>query len=383
MKYLVIGDANSMHIYNYVKSVLLPRKYEIYLLTLSIRPINAMYMEDYLNNGIRVLSIAEKYHGSGKNGSIHRLIFLVQKVLLMRDVPRVDICHVHSVYKTSINIVRLFRRKYKHLILSYWGGDIENKSKYVINIRKKAFQIADRITVTVDYTIEQFHEIYGNVYDNKLSVCRFATRGLELIKELSSECSKSDCKKFYNIPVDSICITCGYSAYPDQHQDECIRQISLLPQEIKERLFIIIPMQYGRFNMNYIELVRNIAKSSGIRYQILEEYVDFKTSAKLAIATDIYLHLRDTDAFSNALKEQIFAGSTVIKGDWLIYRELEKMHASVISLQSMSELHFVLQKMLVDFEIENNINLFLPIYNMYSEDIIRQQWYTIIDGIRN
>ena len=41
-RYLVIGDANSMHIYNYVKNVLLPYNYEIHLLTLSVLPIRKM-----------------------------------------------------------------------------------------------------------------------------------------------------------------------------------------------------------------------------------------------------------------------------------------------------------------------------------------------------
>lgn len=39
MKYLVIGDSNSVHIYNFVKTVLLPNEYEVYLITLSVKPI--------------------------------------------------------------------------------------------------------------------------------------------------------------------------------------------------------------------------------------------------------------------------------------------------------------------------------------------------------
>ncbi len=67
MKYLVIGDANSMHIYNFVNTVLLPRGYEIHLLTLSSRPLRESYQQFYDEKGVKVHSIANKgYKGLGQ-----------------------------------------------------------------------------------------------------------------------------------------------------------------------------------------------------------------------------------------------------------------------------------------------------------------------------
>lgn len=383
MKYLVIGDAGSMHIYNFVRSVLLPRGYEVHLLTLSVDPVRESYRLFYRENGVFVHAISEKeYRGLEKKDRIHRLLNMLRKLLLLRDVPKVDICHLHSVYKTACLMSLINRRRYQKLILSYWGGDIEDKTTSVVKLRERCFRYADVITVTCRETFNEFHRIYGNKYDSKLRVCRFATDGLTCINRLSSKMSRAECRKTYNIPEGKICVTCGYSAYAEQHQDKCIEIIGALPENIRKKIFVIVPMQYGRFDKVYIDSVHRAAETSGMEYLILEEFVPFEISAQLAIATDIYLHLRDTDAFSNALKEHVYACSKVIKGDWLKYPELEEMEASVVSIPSLEVLGEYLQSAVEKTVIQDQIVLFDPIYELYSTDSVEKQWNEVIESVR-
>lgn len=381
-KYLVIGDAGSMHIYNFVKTVLLPREYEVHLLTLSVEPVRELYRNYYLENGVILHSVAEKgYKDLHKKDKFHRVLHLLRKLRLMNEVPYVDICHIQSVYKTSLEMVRLFRKKYGKLILSYWGGDVEDRSEYVVNLRRKCFGFADAITVTVERTREQFEEIYGKEFSHKLYVCRFATNGLDCIKEIAEKNTLENCRQAYGIPNGKICITCGYSAYEEQHQDKCLEMINGLDGGIKQKLFVIVPMQYGRYNQPYIDRVEETAKKCDFEVKILTEFVPFEMSAKLAIATDIYLHVRDTDAFSNALKEHVFAGSTVIKGDWLIYRELERMKADICSIPDLDALPDMLLKTVENYSPADGIKLFEPIYDLYSTENIVKQWGKVIDGL--
>lgn len=383
MRYLVIGDAGSMHIFNFVKTVLLPKGYEVHLLTLSSDPVRENFREFYRENGVGVHSIAEKnYRNLDKKDKFHRTLNIFRKLNLMNDVPKVDICHIHSVYKTACLMVLLNKKKYKKLILSYWGGDIEDKTPSVIKMRAKCFDRANAITVTVKETYNEFRRIYGDKYDKKLSICRFATDGLGCIKKLSQEMSRSDCRKNYNIPDGKICITCGYSAYAEQHQDKCLEIISSLPEHIRKKIFVIVPMQYGRFDGEYIKKVKEIGENMDVECRILEEFVPFEISAQLAIATDIYLHLRDTDAFSNALKEHVFAGSYVIKGDWLKYPELDDMKASVESIPSFDELGNRLKEIIEKIEISDKITLFEPIYELYSTESIIKQWNDVIESVK-
>lgn len=380
MNYLVIGDANSMHIFNFVKTILLPQNYKVHLVTLSTRPIRLEYMDFYHANSVTVHSVAEKgYQDLNKTDRLHRIKHLLRKFRLMNEVPYVDICHIHSVYKTSLLMLLLNKKKFGRIILSYWGGDIEDKTNSVIKLRAKCFEIADAITVTVQETYREFQRIYGHKFDEKLSICRFATDGLNCIHELSMSMSRHECRETYGIPSDRVCITCGYSAYAEQHQDKCLEIIQKLDEKIRKKIMVIVPMQYGRFDLNYIAKVKKIAESSDFPCRVLEEFVPFEKSAQLAIATDIYLHVRDTDAFSNALKEHVYAGSLVIKGDWLKYPELDEMGAKVHSLSTLGELGACLTDLLSGFEISEEICLFEPIYELYSTEAIKKQWSCVID----
>ncbi len=381
MKYLVIGDSNSMHIFNFVKAFLLPAGYEVHLLTLSTLPIRNEFREFYRENNVTVHSIAEKnYKGLNKTDKLSRLLNIWRKFRLMRSVPHVDICHLHSVYKTSVAMVLKNKKKFDKLILSYWGGDVEDRSPSTVKLREKCFPLADIITVTVKQTINDFHEVHGHAYDDKLKISRFSTKGLDCINSLSSSTTRSECRSCYNIPEDKICITCGYSAYREQHQDQCLEEIMKLPKEIKEKLFVIVPMQYGKLDdKEYFDKVEAAKNNADFDCVILKEFVPFEMSAKLAIATDVYLHLRDTDAFSNALKEHVYSGSTVITGTWLKYIELEEMNAPMISLSSIDELSSCLSDIIPKIKIEKEFNLFHPIYALYSTESINAQWQEVVD----
>lgn len=382
MKYLVIGDSNSMHFFNFVKTFLLPSGYDVYLLTLSTQPIRNEYREFYRQSNVKVYSIAEKnYKNLNKTDRISRVINLWRKFRLMKSVPYVDICHVHSVYKTAMALVLKNRKKFDKLILSYWGGDVEDRSPETIKLREKCFPFADVITVTVQQTMHDFWAVHGHRYDEKLRVTRFSTKGIDYIKQLSKTTTRSECRDYYKIPHDKLCITCGYSAYAEQHQDQCLQEMMKLPAKLRNKIFVIVPMQYGRFDAEYIKRVHQEKEKCDFDCTILEDYVPFEVSAKLAIATDIYLHLRDSDAFSNSLKEHVYAGSTIVTGKWLKYIELEQMQAPIVSIDSIEELHSILTELISVAKSKDEINLFHPIYELYSTESIRLQWRETVDKV--
>ena len=377
LSYLIIGDANSMHIFNYVKTVLGQGRFKVSLLTLSTMRVREEYRDYYLKNNITLYSIAEKYGGDVPNKTKkERICNFIKKYRLVKSIPRFDVCHIHSVYKTSLLFYQWNRKKFKYFIASYWGGDIENKSKPLVRLRQKCFQSADIITVTAQQTLNDFHNIYGDKFDDKLRICRFATAGIEYVKKVFEEKTVEECKEIVGFPKNKFCITCGYSAYAEQHQDIMVKQISSLPQELKDKIFISVPMQYGKFEKQYMDDVYSALEQSGCEYTVLREYFSFEKKAAEAIATDLYLHMRDTDAFSNSLKEQVYAGTSVVIGNWLKYPELEQMDARIIWTDSFDELPKIIKKYL---NHSKEKKLFEPLYAMYSFEMVTKQWNEVID----
>ncbi len=379
MRYLVIGDASSMHVYNFIKTVLIPKNFEIHLLTLSVNPIRPEYLKFYKENAVHTYSLFEKgYKGLKKTDKFHRILNLIRRFALLSSVPKCDICHVHSLYKTSMLMLYKFKRKFKKVILSYWGSDILVLKPKELALREKCFDFADVITVTVKQIYMDFQKIHGDKYNDKLKISRFATDGLECINKLTKTLTKDTCKAEYGIPMNKICITCGYSAFSEQHQDTALLEIQKLPEDIRKKLFVIVPMQYGTAPESYKARVRDILKNSDFDGSVLETFVPFEKSVMLAMATDIYLHLRDTDGFSNALKEHVFAGSNIICGKWLKYIELDEMNAKITYIESFDELKDKLLSLINSTDFSKDIELFRPIYDLYSTEKIKKAWEDVI-----
>ena len=378
MKYLIISDAASAHVYNFVKNMLSGRGYEIYLLRHSIRKIPEQYARFYEENHITVFSPGDESEGRSIFDTIRRF---VRKLRFMKKLGRVDVCHIHYLHRSSCLIYLLFRANIERLILSYWGTDILRPTKKEIIAQEKCFPFANRITVTVEHSKDVFRQRYGLKYDDKLTFGRFAAGSIPAIKEYVKTTTKSQCRMEFHIPEGKLCVVCGYNADPSQHQDQCLHEISLLPEGMKERIHVLIPMQYGRINMQYINNVKHAAKESGCSYEVLEEYVPFERNATMCLATDIYLQLRDSDAFSNAMKEQVYSGSYMIQGDWLIYEELDQINAPVKKIRSISELHTALIETITTINFSDKISLFEPIYNIFSMDSVRKNWDEILESV--
>ena len=371
IKYLIISDAASAHVYNFIKNSLMGRDFEIYVLRHSVNAIPKQYAEFYKENNITVFSPEKEGVSYKKYGTILRLL---RKIYILFKLGKMDVCHIHYVHRSSCFLYKIFKRNYKKLILSFWGDDILCPPQKEAEQQKKVIPYADLITVTVENSKDVFRKRFGTGYDDILTFGRFAGGGIQGIHDFSKKMTVEDCRKEFNIPDGKLCLVCGYNADPSQHQEICLEQISMLSNEIKNRLHLIIPLQYGRISEKYVEDVKTAAEKCGCTYEVLEEYVPFERNSIMCLATDIYLNVRDSDAFSNAMKEQLYSGSVMIQGSWLKYKELDECGAPVIKIDSLDELHTALENLVNTTKIKEEIKLFQPMYDIFSIESARKSW---------
>lgn len=377
-KYLVISDAASMHVYNFIRLIVMGRGYDVYVIRHSVRRIPKEYMDFYEQNNIVIYSPGDETDKRSLSGTFKRFI---KKSWFMLRLGRIDVCHIHYVNCASLLLYKLFRFSINCLILSYWGDDILIPSEQEIKMQRECLKYANAITVTVKKSLEVFVNHFGHQYDNILSVVHFPTGVLPLMQKIAKTRSRQECRKTWGIPENKVCIVCGYTSDCDQRQDECLYQIAKLSNELKKIIHVVVPMQYGTNIPQYIEKVYKEAKAMECSYQILRDYASFDRCAELYFATDIYIHVRKSDAFSNALKEQVYSGSKIIQGSWLIYRELDDMKLDTIKIKNLDELPNVLGKAISEVVDLDKINLFEPIRAMYSVDNVRNEWDEVINKI--
>ena len=380
MKYLIISDAASMHIYNFVRFFLADGGNEIYILRHSLMKIPEQYQKFYDENNVTVFTADTPEGSSNKLSTVKRFF---RKCRFLIKLGKVDVCHIHYLHMQSILLYKLFRRNFKKLILTYWGTDVLNPSAKEIAKQRTILPYADKITVTVKNSFNVFRDRFGSDYDNRLEVVHFPSGAVPKIKEMSELKTRKQCKEETSVPDGKLLVVCGYNADPAQRQDVLLNEISLLSEEERNRLHILIPLQYGRFDLSYVQRVKKAASECGCSYEVLEEYVPFEKNAVMCLATDIYLNLRDCDAFSNAMKEQVTAGSLMIQGDWLHYIEVDEMNAPVVKISDLSELHTALEKVLTEYDFPKDNCIFEPMYNMFAPESLKKEWVKIFNEVLN
>ncbi len=347
------------------------RGHEIYILRHSVKEIPKQYEEYYKENNITVFSPGKENDGKGKLATAKRFM---RKLLFLLKLGKVDVCHIHYLHRSSCVLYKIFKNNFKKLIISFWGTDILCPPHKEDEQQRKVIPYADLITVTVEHSKDVFRQRFGTGYDNLLTFGRFAGGGIQGIHDFAPQKTIEECRNEFNIPDGKLCVVCGYNADPSQHQDIICNEISLISEEVRNKIHLIIPLQYGVTSQKYVEDVKNAAEKSGCSYEILQEYVPFERNSIMCLATDIYLNLRDSDAFSNAMKEQMYSGSVMIQGSWLKYKELDDCKAPVVKIDSLNELHIALEKLARKTEIKEKIELFEPIYNIFSIESVRKNW---------
>lgn len=374
-KYMIISDAGSMHIYNFIKHSLLGRNFDIYIVSHAVKELPERNKKLYEEHNIKVISVID-FPYKDKTDKISKFKKLNHKLNQIKKIGKIDVCHIHFLHIQSCIIYLLCKNIFNKLILTYWGSDILKLNKKTKIFQKLCIKRADKITLSVANTFNVFRSHYGDKFDSKASIVRFVSGALIEINDLMNNNNRIQIKSELGFPKDKYAVTIGYNADPDQFQDEYIRNISSMPQDIKDRMFLVLPLQYGRVNMQYIDSIHNELVNSGCEYIEIHNYMDYKQMSRLCVASDIYVHARKTDAFSSSLKEQLYSGTHIIQGSWLKYIELDEINWERTSIHQKDQLSTALVSVIKRFDensgvIKNSCEL---MWNLTSPKNVRSQW---------
>ena len=149
-------------------------------------------------------------------------------------------------------------------------------------------------------------------------------------------------------PVDSLIVTAGYNARPEQQHLMMLRAIAALAPKLKQMLHIVLPMTYGA-GAEAIAEVREVLTSIGCSSTVLTKFMDEEDQARLAVATDVFINAQTTDALSASLQEFIYGGAEVLNGAWLDYSELLEAGVVMHTFSDLEDLTVLLGSVVEGF----------------------------------
>ncbi len=356
MKILIIGDVNNNYIIE--KAEWLKRDTEVSKIDLFT--FYDITSDNSTKLGYRTIC-ANKYINQNAlqlfdENSKNTIRFYSQIAALFELDDDYDIAQVHYVECAIANVLPILKLKCKKIIVNIWGSDLLRSTEIQDQYRTKIYDQADLITMRKnDLIISKFRMKYPN-YENK--TIKFVKMGADIfnqLRELMNSISKIDCKKILNLDTNKIIITIGYQAdYNHKH-------IEILDLLLKERTIIenlnniifLLPLTYGATEAEKDKIIEYYS-SKPIQFIYFRSFLSFSQVCMIRYASDIFINLLTTDAFSNSMREYLYTKNVVITGSWLPYDDLiDKGYyfRRIKSLQNISEeLAFVLKNFKIEKE---------------------------------
>ena len=246
---------------------------------------------------------------------VYRRLFrkrIIKKYIKPGDIVDIQWCgHYYSEY------IEFIKKRNVGLIATLFGSDFYRSSKDELNIQRKIYETADKIVLGPNMKPD-FEKVFPG-FSEKIVFNQFGSKRLDIIVELDQKTKKETLKAKYGIPDNKIVVTLGYNAKPEQQHLFFLEQLKKTHALQKERIFLLLPLTYGKDDIAYYSKLLSTLSETGIQYRCFEERLSDEEIAETKLVSDITVNLQTTDALSSSVKEAFVAGNILLVGDWLPY----------------------------------------------------------------
>lgn len=255
------------------------------------------------------------------------------------------------------------RAKCKLLNICIGGSDFFRSNDSYKSFMRMLLTKSDCVSGETEETIRLFGECFDDL-DLNLQVVPF---GMDVVEHIIGRQREGWTKEYYcrkfDFPVDKLTVMIGHNAIRAQNHIEQIESLMHFSDEIKNEIFLIVPMTYGGVDHDYYDEVKNALERSGFFYSILRDFLNDDEMACLALATDVMVHVQTTDQLSSTMIEHMCANNIIISGSWLPYGSLEEYGIRFLKVDRINDVNITLKLIIDNMDyyckefVENNKNV--------------------------
>ena len=375
MKLLLVGDANSPHIHNYIKDTLAPLKIDVVIFNISSAPVSEKSQEVFEQYNISCTGYFDKVSKAVmKVPKVRALHIMSTAQSCLSNMGEFDICQVHFLSEFACDLVYKNRDKYKRIIVNYWGSDLLRSDEKTRASQRKLIAVSSDVIMQTAEMKKYFSENISPDSIDKVRTIKFVCSSIDYVAQIKKDCPTS-CG-------ESIKIACGYNATEAQQHIQILEALSKLSDEQKRKIEILLLMTYGEHSADYIDRVCKCAKDSGLKYSAFTSYLSREEMTKINCSADIYINALKTDAFSASMQEFLSAGAVMICGRWLGYSDIKSNGGFFYCFDEFEELPSILNTLTdnlsqakEDCLINRNV-----LYSLSSAEAINRQYRKLLLG---
>lgn len=374
-KMIVIGNADSYWVKYYIEHIALPLQFDV---SIQVAPDkNCKYMDFYRLNNVHVVG---EYNLNGfimKVPKVRALYMLNRRKVAIKE--KYDIALVISAIAENIKVAKSVIAPNGKVVVLVIGSDVLRASKHQLHrLDNLLFDINAEMVCSAREPWNKIKKNFTKAVCSVDNVIGFGLTNLDSIDKLINK-GPEECKKLLGIDPQKFTVCVGYNARPEQQHEKIIQELSKIDEPIKEHLHLILPMTYLGDN-KYCNKIEQLLRDKQLSYSILKDFRDSEGMGILWVACDSFINGQTTDAMSASVIECIYAGVTVLSGNWLRYQELENRKIQVVTFSDFRELPAMIAPIIKNKNVRNRVYA-NELYESSSMHICRQKWKKFFDII--
>jgi hypothetical protein len=264
-----------------------------------------------------------------------------------------DVFNFHLLSQNALSYLD-FIPKSKKIILSFWGSDLLNPTpNFNPELILKAVKRADAITLHSIEMREIFLSKYGRDLFDKVHIVLILddTENLKKIINMipKKETITEKFKSKHNISSNKKLVTIGHSGHDIDDHINVLKSLSLLKEELKEGIAVVLPMTYGCNDINYFKEIKEFCRKNNLSCIILDTFLSEDEIIELRIASEIHIRTPKFDAFSLSLCETFCSDNIIVTGAWLPYSRFRFSGAYFLEIDYYNKLTDLIENILNNF----------------------------------
>lgn len=377
---LIVGDVQSIFIYEYIRNIL-PAEWKVTIANTGAvnRKLPERYKLYYKNKGVEIINCGivnkKQFHYIRV---LYGLLIGPIKTLLIAQ-KGYDMIHIHFI---GWNTRLLYKLKGTgRMLVTVYGSDILRANPKELQRKGRLLKRADIVTIETDemekVCVQRFPEQLGY----KIGRAGFGSENIEFVWANKNKYTKKECKKINDIPEDKIVAFIGYNGSKAQQHLSVLNELKCLPPDIKDKLYLVFHCSYG-MEEAYHEILRQNLKNCGIAGKIDTRYLCDIQLAQLRISADLFLNMQTTDVLSSSMLEFMVGDAIIIQGSWLKYAELEGK-VNIEKINQFEELNNSVKKIIENLsaykkECDKNAEV---AYKLLTWESKKSEWENILGMI--
>ena len=297
---------------------------DITLLTFNIRD---EFIDDISASVNKIVKL-KKYRGRVKNSYFVKMmdiIYIKWGLMKLRKSGNFDIIDIHFAKEIVKYAMPILKKMTKNIVITPWGSDVMRvEGKKAIEDLTYIYSQANSVTIGKDSNIGKCAIAKFKVNPDKMVKLGWGGEFFDFIQENAQKVTTESAKERFGLKGRFV-ITCGYNTQPQQKHEDIVNAIYEVKEKLPKNLTLLFPFTYGRTPKSdrYTEPIIEKCKVLGLDVVVVNEHLEMIDLLKLRMATDVFVHVQDTDAGSRCVMEYVLCNKKVVHGAWTKYAYLE------------------------------------------------------------